>query len=246
MRRPFLDRQVSVLGQPLPMAVIGLIVFSIVGSTLLAFGQRMGIGLAGLTPLLPSAVMHGQVWRLLTWGFFEGDGQSLVFASLLIGFSGRDLTAAWGGRRFIALCAGIVFGTGIAATIVGIAWRDVYLFGYLTLWPLADALVIAWSVLFPNRTILFMFVLPAAGRNLLYATVGITVIFSLMHGFSYFVPHFLAMGLMYAYIRGGAIWRTRARLGQLLTPKRDTRGLKVVEGGRNRDPKGPNGSGWVH
>jgi len=228
------------------MAAIGLIVFAVVGSALLAFGQRMGAGVAGLAALVPSIVLHGQVWRLLTWAFFEFDGQNLVFASLMLGVFGRDLAAMWGGRRYLMVCAGIAFGAGLATTILGLVWREVSFTQYLSLWPLTDALIIAWSLLFPTRTILFMFVLPAAGRNLAYLSVGVTVIFSLMYGLSYFVPHFLAMGLMYAYIRGGAIWRTRARLGQLLSPKRDTRGLKVVDSGWNRDPKGPNGSGWVH
>jgi membrane associated rhomboid family serine protease len=246
MKRSFLDRPVSILGQSMPLAVIGLIAFAVVGSALLMFGARTGIPLLGLMPLSPLAVFTGQVWRLLTWAFFDIDGLNLVFGALLMSVCGRDLAAVWGGLRYLLVCAGIALTTGIITTLLGFAWRDVYASAYLSIWPLADALMIAWALMFPTRGILFMFVLPAAGRNLLYLTVGITVVFALMYGFANFVPHFLAMGLMYAYIRGGVIWRTQSRLSQVFSKRKDTRGLKVVGSGWNRNEKRPNGSGWVH
>jgi hypothetical protein len=108
-------------------------------------------------------------------------------------------------------------------------------------------LIVAWALLFPNRTILFMLMLPMAGRNLLYMTVGMTVLFAIMHGFANFVPHLLAMGLMYAYIRGGTMLAAQLKLNRLLAPKRANPGFKVFEGGSGKgNDKKPNGSGWVH
>ncbi len=108
-------------------------------------------------------------------------------------------------------------------------------------------LIVAGALLFPNRTILFMLMLPAAGKNLLYLTLGMTGLFAIMYGVSNFVPHFLAMGAMYAYIRGGAVVQAQFRLNRLLTPKRANPGFKVVDGGWNKDRgKGPNDSRWVH
>ena len=247
MRRSFLNRPVDLLGQALPMASLILIGLVVLGSALLAFASRLGVPALALSPLSPPLVMSGQVWRLLTWAFFETDGQSLVFGGLMLGFSGRDLVSAWGGAKYLSLCAAIAFVAGAATTAIGFVWPDVYATQYLSIWPLVDALMVGWALLFPNRTILFMFVLPAGGRNLLYLTVGMTVLFAVMYGFSNFVPHFLAMGLMYAYIRGGSLIGTELRLRSLLNGKRDKRGLRVVEGGWNKDAgRGPNGSGWVH
>ena len=165
----------------------------------------------------------------------------------MLGFFGRDLAAVWGGARYLLVCLGTAFFTGGLTTLLGLAWGDVARSQYLTIWPLADALTVAWALLFPNRTILFMFVLPAAGRNLLYATLGITGLFAVMYGFSNFVPHFLAMGVMYAYIRGGTALAAQLKLNRLLAPKRSNPGLKVVDGGWNKDSrKGPNDSRWVH
>ena len=237
----------AILGQYLPMASLALIVLAVVGSALLSLTTRLGVPSIRLALLSPALVLGGQVWRLIPWAFFELDGQNLVFGALMLGFFGRDLAAVWSGARYLLVCLGVAFFAGALTTLVGLFWGDVSRSQYLSIWPLADALAVAWAVLFPNRTILFMFVLPAAGRNLLYATVGITALFAVMYGFSNFVPHFLAMGVMYAYIRGGTALAAQLKLNRLLAPKRSNPGLKVVDGGWNKGSgKGPNDSRWVH
>jgi hypothetical protein len=246
-KHSFLNRPVAVLGQPMPMACLVLIVFVVVGSALLSLASRMGVPAMSLARLAPFLVMRGEIWRAVTWAFFEADGQNLVFGSLMLGVFGRDLSALWGGTRYLTVCAAIAAGAGLITTALGFIWADVYQNAYLSIWPLADALIVAWALFFPSRTILFMFVIPAAGRNLLYLTVGVTALFAIMYGFANFAPHFLAMGLMYVYVRGGAVIAAQFRLNRLLTPRKDTRGLKAVEGGWNKDSrKEPNGSGWVH
>jgi len=247
MRRSFLNRPVSLLGQSLPMAALLLASLAVVGSAMLALLHRSGIPSLTLLALSPDLVPHGQIWRMATWGFFEVNGLNLVFGALLLVLIGRDLAAYWGGLRYLAVSLAVVLIAGGLTTAIGLVWSDVGRTRYLSVWPLVDALIIAWSLLFPSRTILVMFVLPAAGRNLLYLTVGMATLFAVMDGFNYFVPHFLAMGAMYAYIRGGAIVAAQFRLNRLLTPKRANPGLKVVDGGLNKDDgKGPRDSGWVH
>ncbi len=247
MSRSFLNRPVAILNQSMPMASLVLIVFVVLGSALLAFTARLGAPSLSLVLLSPSLVLEGQVWRMVTWAFFEADGQNLVFGALMLGVFGRDLAALWGGVRYLVICIGVTLGAGLLTTLVGFFWGEVSRTQYLSIWPLADALIVAWALLFPNRTILFMLMLPAAGKNLLYMTMGMTGLFAIMYGFSNFVPHLLAMAVMYAYIRGGTVIAAQLKLNRLLAPKRSNPGLKVVEGGWNKDGgKGPNDSGWVH
>jgi len=246
MRRSFLNRPVSILGQPMPMASVVLIAVVVLGSAGLALTTRLGVPTLALSTLSPFLVVRGQIWRMLTWAFFDVDGQNLVFGSLMLGIFGRDLASLWGGVRYLVICAGVAVTSGFLTSLVGLLWDDVYRNQYLSIWPLADALIVAWAMLFPSRTILFMLMLPASGRNLLYLTAGMTGLFAVMYGFSHFVPHFLAMGVMYVYLRGGALLAAQLRLNRLLAPKKNTR-LKVVDGGWNKDgSKGSNGSGWVH
>lgn len=242
-----LNRPVTILGQSMPMASLVLIVFVVAGSAFLALSSRLGLPGLGLATLSPYLVVRGQIWRGLTWAFFEFDGQNLVFGSLMLGVFGRDLAARWGGARYLLVCGGVAVAAGFLTCLTGLVWGSVYRSQYLSIWPLADALIVAWALLFPTRTILFMLMLPTAGRNLLYLTVGMTGLFAVMYGFSNFVPHFAAMGAMYAYVRGVPLIAAQSRLNELLGPKRDTRGLRGIDGGWNRgERKGPNGSGWVH
>ncbi len=108
MRRPFLNRSVPLLGQSLPMATVLLIGFVVLGSALLSLMQRQGVPALSLAMFSPSLVLGGQIWRLLTWGFFETDGQNLIFGALMLGFFGRDLAAHWGGARYLTVCAVLV------------------------------------------------------------------------------------------------------------------------------------------
>lgn len=236
-----LNRPVNLLGQSMPMAALVLIVFVVGGSALLALFSRTGVPGLQAAALFPGLVLRGQVWRLVTWAFFETDGQNLVFGALMLGVFGRDLAARWGGVTYLGICVGVGLAAGIATTLVAFVWTDVAARAYLSVWPLVDALIVAWALLFPNRAILFMFVMPTAGRNLMYLTFGMTALFAIMSGVSHFVPHFAAMGAMYAYVRGGPLLAAQARVNELLRPRRDRRGLRGVDGGR-----GPNGSGWVH
>ncbi len=230
----------------MPMASLVLIAFVVLGSASLALISRIGVPVLSLSTLSPFLVLRGQIWRLSTWAFFETDGQNLVFGALMLGIFGRDLASLWGGVRYLIICLGVALGAGFLTTLSGLLWDDVYRTQYLSIWPLADALIVAWAMLFPSRTILFMLMLPASGRNLLYLTVGMSLLFAVMYGFSNFVPHFLAMAVMYAYIRGGTLVSAQLRLNRLLNPRRDAR-FKVVDGGWNKDgPRGPSGSGWVH
>lgn len=247
MRSSFLNRPVSILGQSLPMASLALIAFAVLGSAIGMLAERMGMPSLSLAMLLPALVMEGQVWRLLVWGFFETDGQNLVIGALMLAIFGRDLAGLWGGVRYLVVCALLVFSTGLLTSVLGLLWADVSRNAYLSIWPLADALIVAWALLFPNRTILFMLMLPMAGRNLLYMSVGMTVLFAIMHGFANFAPHLLAMGLMYAYIRGGTMLAAQLKLNRLLSPKRANPGFRVFEGGSGKgSDRKPNGSGWVH
>ena len=83
--------------------------------------------------------------------------------------------------------------------------------------------------------------------NLLYLMVGITGLFAIMYGFSNFVPHFLAMGVMYVYVRGGTALAAQLRLNSLVGTRRSNPGLRAFDGGWNKGQgKDPKDSGWVH
>lgn len=234
-----LRRDVTILGGRFPIVAVGLATATLVATILAAnvpAVQALGV-------MTPSLVMSGQVWRLLTWSLLEFHPLSLAFVCLLFLFIGRDLVYSWGPDGFLKVCAGIVLSSGaLTCLIARFLWRGLYDFPYWSAWALGEGLIIAYATLFPTRTILVYFILPLSGRRLLIVTVAGTLLFALLSSFPFFIPHFIAQGLMYFYLHGYSprlLWlRLRART-IAWSPSRRPAHLRPVD----RDDEPPR---WLH
>jgi hypothetical protein len=145
-------------------------------------------------------------------------------------------------RRFLLLYAGLAAATALVLALLALVYPPLAIMPYLAPWAMADALLVGWGVLFPNNQILLMLVLPVQGRQLVLATFGATLIVGAMSGFLGVLPHFVAMGLMLAFLRERTFetaWlKLRYRFLQLRAGRR--RGhLRAVD----RDDDRPR---WVH
>jgi membrane associated rhomboid family serine protease len=233
-----LRREVMILGAFFPIVAVGLATLTLVATILAANLQLVG----ALGVMMPALVWSGQLWRLLTWTFLEMSPLGLIFACFAFLFFGRDLVHQWGPVRFLQVCAGIVAGSALATCVIALAWPRLMGVPYASAWPLAEALIIAYAMVFPSRTILFSLIIPVAGRQLLVLTVAATLLFALLNSFAPVVPHFAAQALMYAYIRGYSprlIWlRLRARTYRW-SPQRRASHLRRVD----REDEPPR---WLH
>jgi hypothetical protein len=88
------------------------------------------------------------------------------------------------------------------------------------------------------------FVLPLRGRNLIYATIGGTVLFALLGGVVRFLPHFVAQGLAILYMREPfveTLWlKLRYSLNTRGWRRRASHLRPVDRGGSEEPPK------WLH
>jgi membrane associated rhomboid family serine protease len=194
---------VQLFGARFPFAVVFVSGLTVVASLVGAIGWRNGFPLLAEVGLVPALAWSGQVWRLLTWSFFDLDALSLIFAVLIVLFLGRDVCHSWGGRRFLLFYLGTSVVTALCVCLVGwLGWGSVWRASYYTCWPVVGAMTIVWATMFPSRQILVYFVLPIGGQGLIYVTVIGTLIFAFLHGFDLFLPHFVAMGLAWLYLRG--------------------------------------------
>jgi membrane associated rhomboid family serine protease len=107
-----------------------------------------------------SAVLRGQVWRLLTYAFLHDPGYvwHIVFNMLFLWWFGRDLEDLYGPREFLAFYL-------VSALLGGIAFTLAYNLPPHARYCLgASGAVTAVLVLcachYPNRTILLFFILP--------------------------------------------------------------------------------------
>src|SRR6266571_1626741 len=110
-------------GGRVPAAVGGLITAVVVASLFGAIGR--GLALVENAALVPALVWQGQLWRLVTWVFFERNPFSLLFAALTLYWFGKDLCYAWGPRRFLATFFVVAIGAAAITCLVGRAWAAV-------------------------------------------------------------------------------------------------------------------------
>jgi membrane associated rhomboid family serine protease len=183
-----------------------------------AFGSllgRTGVPLLRSSVLVVGEVWQGEVWRLVTWALVELSPLGLVFGCLMLYFIGPDLLHRWGTRRFLLNYFGGAAVVGAVTCLVGrFLWEEVALIPHMGLWPMQEAMIIAWATLFRDRQILIFFALPISGRNLVVLTIALTVVWAALHGFPLFVPHFVAeaAALVYMDVVSVRPWVARARL----------------------------------
>ena len=198
-RASWLDRRIHVLGGSLsaPAAILigAILVTSILGA------QVPGLLEAGA--FVPGLVLSGEVWRLVTWAFFEMHPLTLVFAALALFWFGNDLVRLWGPGRFLATYLGLAAAAAGVTCLLALFWSRLSALQFLGAWPVISGLIIAWAIAFPTRSIFVYFVLPLQGRNLIYATLGGTLLVALLSGsIVSYVPNFVAELLALVAMRG--------------------------------------------
>ena len=107
--------------------------------------------------LTPQGVLHGQVWRLVTYALLHGGLGHLLMNMLGIWMFGGDVERLFGSRRLLVYFVVCVVGGGIAHVLVGLlAGSPVGVIG-------ASAgvlgVVLAFALFFPDRRV-FIFPLP--------------------------------------------------------------------------------------
>jgi membrane associated rhomboid family serine protease len=228
--RPPRLREALTFGGRVPAAVGGLLAALLLASVAGALARPV----RDATFFSPILVWRGEIWRLLTYPFFENDPFALLFGGLMLWMFGRDLALDWGERRFLGAFLGLGAGAAAATSVLALAWPRLQDIGSAGPWPVVDALVVAWALRFPDRQLLFMFALPVSGRALLWLTVGGTALYAVFAGVVPYVPHLLAEGLAALWLRG-----PRLRLPRLPRWRRRRGPFEVIHADRDPDSSRP-------
>lgn len=153
--------------------LISYIVFGKVIVYIIALNDRTG-GILNKFVLDPSKVMHGEVWRVLSFAFYPPQLSPLFvfFAFYLMYIFGQGLEREWGTFRFNIYYFMGWIGTIIAAFITG---HPTYIF-YLD-----QTIFLAFACIYPTFTLRLFFVLPVQIKYLAILN-GIFIGYSLMRG----------------------------------------------------------------
>jgi membrane associated rhomboid family serine protease len=221
---------------------VGGILVAMLLASVLAWtsGPRLGATLA----LWPSRLLEGEIWRLVTWVFFQPHPLTLLFVGLTLWWLGRELAAEWSEGTFLLRFLGIAAGSGLVTTVAGLLWEAAD-FPYAGGWPVTVALLAAWGLLHPGAQLSFFGVVPMNGKLVAQLVVFGAILFALFEGFGRMVPHFAAIAIAWLQVTGRLggrrLWlRTRQRWLEWKLARR-RRHLRPV--GRNGEQDPPR---WMH
>lgn len=198
----WLDRVLArfTIGGRLPGGVGIILALTIVTSLAAALGSHSLASFFELGALVPERVLHGELWRLLTWSVIEPSPLALLFACLLLYWFGRDLAQEWGSRRFFTVYFAVAMSAGVGTCVLALFDGNILNGHHLGSVPLAEAITIAWGLWFPRRIIRIYFVIPIKGSIVAWGTVALTVVYAVYYGWAHYVPSLLAEGSMLAWL----------------------------------------------
>lgn len=167
---------------------------------------RMDPRVLNLAALVPAAILQGQLWRLVTWPFFQGDVLALLFGGFMLWSLGQQLSYAWSERRFATRFLGYAVGAALLTTLLAVVWPVARATAHVGVWPVVNALLVAWAMLYPDRQVNLWGVLPLTGKTLALLVAGGTVLYAIFAGLpaglAVFAPHLFALGLAWVQARG--------------------------------------------
>lgn len=179
-------------GSPTPNVTLFLIIIIALYLLSALFGRTdVGAQIYGLLMLSPhDVVAKFQVWRLMSYGFLHDISSPLhiIFNALLLYTMGPQLEDRWGEKRFaIFILTSILLG-GILVLItfvLGISHSYVVGFSAATI-----GLIIAWGLTFSTQQIFLLGVVPLTGKQLVYVTVGLEVLYAVSSSSTSSAAHF--------------------------------------------------------
>ena len=144
----------------------------------------MGGDMIGWLGLIPSGFVMGfRFWQIITYSFLHADILHLVLNMMMLVFIGGELEQAWGTKRFLifytvcVVSAGLFYlvlqlwgsGAGLAVPMVG-ASGGIY------------GLLMAYGILFSERTLLFMMIFPLKAKQFVWILMGVEFFTTLFSG----------------------------------------------------------------
>ncbi len=162
-----------------------------------AFSLVSILGLSG------SGLFKGLVYQLITYPFVEVQLMSFLFNSLVIWFIGSELEAQWGRKIYLRFLLLTVVGVGLSFALINLVFffgTQVYFSSLHGLSGINFALLIAYSLLYPDRQMAFMMIFPMKARTFCWILAGIEAYLAIFSSLTTSWAHLLAMAFSFLII----------------------------------------------
>jgi membrane associated rhomboid family serine protease len=109
-----------------------------------------------------NAVLHGQVWRLLTYAFLHDPGTiwHILFNMLFLWWFGSDVEDLYGPREFLTFYLSAAIASGLLFFSSSLAWMRDSMIPCLGASGAVLAVLTLCAIHYPRRTILLFFIIP--------------------------------------------------------------------------------------
>ena len=208
-------------------AIQNLMLVITAGMLIVLVGSFINPGISSYLTLNRSAILSGQVWRLVTFIFVPPISSNIFFTLLGIYFYyfvGSTLESTWGSMKF-----NIYYLCGIIGLIV-----STMVTGYADTFYLNMSLFFAFSVLYPENQVLLFFVIPVKMKWL-------GVLNAVMFAFNFMAGGWATRGAIIAVLVVFLIffWSETIGLFRKLSSNNTQRNFK-----KNYKPNGNNTINW--
>jgi len=178
---------------PMTPAVQTIVIANIVVFIAMMVARTLIIDVFGLTPA--AVVTQGFVWQLATYLFLHADIFHILFNMLSVWMFGVDLERRWGTPAFIRYYAVTGVGAGVCTVLASLLpGSGSYLIPTIGASGAVYGLLMAWAIVFPHRTILFLGVFPLSARVFVLIMGAISFSQALNQGGGSVVSHVAHLG----------------------------------------------------
>jgi membrane associated rhomboid family serine protease len=209
----------------------------LISSILNAIGAYSLVNFLGLSA---SGLFHGLIYQLVTYPFLETQLMGVLFNSLVVWFIGSEFEMKWGMKIYFRFLLLIVVGVGLIYSLVNLIFffgTPAYFAALHGLGGVNFALLIAYSILYPDRQMLLI-VFPVRARTFCWILVGIEAYMALLGNFRTSWAHLLAMGLSFLIIHFQNNPLIKKALNTTWKPRpSDKKHLYVVKDEEQKPPK---------
>jgi membrane associated rhomboid family serine protease len=165
----------------------------------------------GLLALWPVDSGRFMPWQLVSYGLLHGDMVHLFFNMLGLWMFGGEIERLWGGRRYLQFIVASV----LSAALVQMLWTQITHSSAPTVGASGAlfGLLLAFGMMFPNRTIMPLFPpIPMKAKVFVAVFGGLELLFGLSGAMG--IAHFAHLGGMLGGFLMIQYWRGRPPFGR--------------------------------
>ena len=137
--------------------------------------------ITNLISLNPYQILHGQIWRLVTWMLIPPSGYNIIFLVIMLYFYysiGTVLERTWGAFRYnVYIISGMLF-TAIGAFILYFVRVG---FNPISTYYINMSIFLAFAANYPDMQVLFMFIIPVKIKWMAYV-YGLVLLYDCIKG----------------------------------------------------------------